>query len=341
MRKKRIYVAPSANRKDGYSNRYFPILKKELSAYFDVLEADNKPCLAQGLALLRNSMKADVFLLSFVETIAFQKLAFAQYLLAMLALRIMRLRGKEIIFIFHNPKPHKGENWMSKSLTGAQLMISKAVISHSAEAAALAREIVAANGGDPGKVSYVCHPVVVPEHLPEHPAHKEDNVLIWGNILPYKGVLEFVSSTAVRDAGLDVRIVGKCKDPELASRIQSAISGPSSTRFVFENRVAGFDELADLVSGSRRVVFPYLPGSVSSSGVLIDTVAMGGDPVGPAVGAFLDLAEEGVCSVYKSETEMVSLLKEDGNISPEARAKFIESHSWPAFAAMINDLSLA
>ena len=68
---------------------------------------------------------------------------------------------------------------------------------------------------------------------------------------------------------------------------------------------------------------------------------MGGDPVGPAVGAFLDLAEEGVCSVYQSETEMVSLLKEDGNISPEARAKFIESHSWPAFAAMINDLSLA
>ena len=341
MRRKRIYVAPSANRKDGYSNRYFPILKKELSAYFDVLEADDKPCLAQGLAMLVNSFKADVFLLSFVETVAFQELAFAQYLLSMAALRIMRLRGKEIVFIFHNPKPHKGENWMSKSLTLTQIRLSKAVISHSAEAASLAREIVASEGGDPGKVRYVCHPVVVPENLPDCSAASNDTVLIWGNILPYKGVLEFVSSRVVRDAGLNVRIVGKCLDPELSARIESAVDQPSESRFVFENRSAGFDELAGLISGSRKVVFPYLPGSVSSSGVLIDTVAMGGNPVGPAVGAFLDLADEGVCSVFRSDEEMVSLLKEKGDIPAQVRRRFVESHSWPAFAALVRDISMA
>ena len=70
-----IYVAPSAKRGTGYSNRYFCRLKKALSRYFKVLEADNRPCLMQGTALVFNSLRADVFLLSFVENIAFHKLA--------------------------------------------------------------------------------------------------------------------------------------------------------------------------------------------------------------------------------------------------------------------------
>ena len=341
MSRKKIYVAPSANRKEGYSNRYFVVLKRELAAYFDVLEEDNKPCLAQGLALLANSFKADVFLLSFVETVAFQKLAFFQYLLAMAAMAVMRLRGKEILFIFHNPRPHKGENWMSKSLTKTQLKRSRAVISHSNEAADLAREIVSGMGEDPSKVCYTCHPVMVTDTLPALSEARDDTVLIWGNILPYKGVLEFASSQVVRDAGLNVRIVGKCKDPVLSAKIEEAVDQLSATRFTFENRSAGFDELAGIISRSRWVVFPYLPGSVSSSGVLIDTIAMGGNPLGPAVGAFLDLEKEGVCSVYKSVEEMVALLLGDRSIPEEKRRLFIESNSWPVFAAMVRDLALA
>ena len=42
MRKK-IYVSPSANRKNGYPNRYFVFLKENLAEYFDVLDADNEP----------------------------------------------------------------------------------------------------------------------------------------------------------------------------------------------------------------------------------------------------------------------------------------------------------
>ncbi len=86
MRKK-IYVSPSANRKNGYPNRYFVFLKENLAEYFDVLDADNEPYLTQGWALLKHSFKADIFLLSFVETIAFHKLAFAQYLMVRLTIQ--------------------------------------------------------------------------------------------------------------------------------------------------------------------------------------------------------------------------------------------------------------
>ena len=334
--KPKIYVAPSANRKNGLPNRYFRILKEELTPFFDVLEADNPPCLMQGLALIRNSLRADVCLLSFVETIPFHKLGFIQYLMAMLSLCIMKLRKCMVMFVFHNPRPHQGENWMTRNLIRRQLTLSEAVISHSKECAALAREMLGAYGKDASSVHYICHPLYDTREVVE--VEKSDEVLIWGNILPYKGVLEFVSSEAVRNAGLKVRIVGQCKDADLDLGIRKAISISSATSFVYENRSPGFPELSKLIPASRWVVFPYLPGSISSSGVLMDTVSMGGNPIGPAVGAFLDLEEEGMCAVYRSEEEMVGLLKSDGSILSAGREAFMKRNSWHSFAEFISKL---
>ena len=334
--KPKIYVAPSANRKNGLPNRYFRILKEELSRYFDVLEADGRPCLMQGLALLRNSIKADICLLSFVETVPFHKLGFIQYLMAMLSLRVLRLRGRGIVFIFHNPRPHQGENWMTRRLILRQLVFSDAVISHSKECAALARERLLSLGKDPSVVHYICHPLYDSGEVKN--VRKNDEVLIWGNILPYKGVLEFVSSKAVRDAGLKVRIVGQCEDPVLDSGIRDTIAIPSATGFSYENRAPGFEELSELIPSSRWVVFPYIPGSVSGSGVLMDTVSMGGNPVGPAVGAFLDLNEEGMCAVYRSEEEMVRILKSDRRVPDAERVAFMRRNSWHSYAGFISKI---
>ena len=387
--KRRIYVSPSANRKSGYPNWYFVVLKENLGEYFDVLDSGNEPYLTQGWALLKHSFKADIFLLSFVETIAFHKLAFIQYLMVRLSFLVMRLRRGRIVFIFHNPRPHKGENWMSRSLTRMQLTQSCLVVSHSCETAAFARALLSEYGCSPDKVRYICHPIVDPSASVGGvsgcasagagssvsaaegassfgasaagiaSATPSDEVLIWGNILPYKGVLEFVSSPAVRAAGLKVRIVGRCKDASLASAIEKAIGqcdagqaaeGSTSadvsdylhrTRIVFENRAADFEELAVLIRSSRHVLFPYLPGSVSSSGVLMDTLSMGGNPVGPAIGAFADLARENVCDVYGSEAEMIEILKSDRRVNSETLRDFISRNSWQAYAKFFADFFAA
>ena len=332
MRRK-IYVAPSANRKGGYPNPYFIHLKKELASYFEVLDSENKPRLSQGLTLLRYSFSADVFLLSFVETIAFHKLAFIQYLAAMLSLLIMKLRRREVIFIFHNPRPHKGENWMSRSLTMRMLRQSVLVLSHSTDTAAYAKSLISNFGGDPAKVKYVCHPMVATD-VPA-PDMSSDRILIWGNVLPYKGVLELVSCPEIRDAGLDVHIVGRCSDASLSASIEQGVSRPSATHFLFENRSASFEELRSLIPSSKYVVFPYLPGSVSGSGVLMDTIAMGGEPVGPSFGAFADLASENVCHIYHSIPELVTILKSPKRLNQNDIRHFIARNSWPAFAEMI------
>ena len=381
--KRRIYVSPSANRKSGYPNRYFVVLKENLSEYFDVLDSGNEPYLTQGWALLKHSFKADIFLLSFVETIAFHKLAFIQYLMVRLSFWVMRLRRGKIVFIFHNPRPHKGENWMSRSLTRLQLTRACLVVSHSCETASFARALLSEYACSPDKVRYICHPIVDPSAsaaaasgngcqagsdssvaaaegtssstalgasasaagLVSAPAstafNASDEVLIWGNILPYKGVLEFVSSPAVRSAGLKVRIVGRCKDASLAIAIEKAVAQCNGSTIIFENRAADFEELATLIRSSRHVLFPYLPGSVSSSGVLMDTLSMGGNPVAPAIGAFADLARENVCQVYGSEAEMIEILKSDRRINPETLRSFISRNSWQAYAKFFADFFAA
>ena len=328
-----IYVAPSAKRGTGYPNRYFCRLKEVLSIHFKVLEADNRPCLMQGTALVFNSLRADVFLLSFVETIAFHKLAWFQQWLAHAALRIMKIRRRKIIFIFHNPRPHKGETPISRRLTDAQLRQADVVIAHSQEAATVARLRLAVLAEDPGKVCYIAHPVT-PFTGQAAPAVAPFDILIWGDILPYKGVLEFVREPALAESGLLVRIIGRCADPVYARELEVSLPAGVS----FENRRAPFEELASLSKAARYVLFPYLPGSVSSSGVLMDTLALGGTPVGPAVGAFADLAEEGLCLTYSSVEELFAILSGKQEINPARRTAFIRNHSWEAFAKTISQL---
>ena len=240
---------------------------------------------------------------------------------------------RKIIFIFHNPRPHKGETPISRRLTDAQLRQADVVIAHSQEAATVARLRLAVLAEDPGKVCYIAHPVT-PFTGQAAPAVAPFDILIWGDILPYKGVLEFVREPALAESGLCVRIIGRCADPVYARELESSLPAGVS----FENRRAPFEELASLSKAARYVLFPYLPGSVSSSGVLMDTLALGGTPVGPAVGAFADLAEEGLCLTYSSVEELFAILSGKQEIDTARRTAFIRNHSWEVFAKTISQL---
>jgi len=328
--KQKVYVSPSAVRGKGYSNRYFYMLKEHLSEFAQVLEADNAPCRAQSLRLLKHAFKADVFILSFVENIPFHKLGFLQYLITRFSLWIMRLRKRKLIFIYHNIHPYLGENWMTRSLMNLQLKHSCKVFTHSKQVADFARRQLSEMGEDTTKVQFFCHPV--PDGvLPRKMEQPKRDVLIWGQILPYKGVREFVSSSSVQNSGLKVLVMGSCPDERLANGIKKAVEGHDN--LTFENRRADFSEIEKAVVESRYVLFPYRPGSIASSGVLIDTVAMGGNPVGPNVGAFKDLAEEGVCLTYTDKPSMLELLKSDKQIDWDARKEFLSNNSWRSFAS--------
>lgn len=331
----KIYVSPSSKRGVGYTNRYFYYLKESLSKYYSVLEADNKPCSLQGLSLLRNAFRADIFLLSQVEAISFQRFGLFQFCLAVLSIKIMRLRRKRIAFILHYIHPHQGENFFTKALTKIQLRDACLVITHSRHATKYAIRELHFFGMDAEKVKYICRPIRPGNATPELPKwEKEDtiyDVLIWGEILPYKGISEFVSDPMIEKSGLKVKIVGDCGKAELTKKL-------TDSWVSFENRRAGFPELYWYCTHSRFVLFPYLVGSISSSGVLMDTIAMNGTPIGPAIGAFKDLAEERVCVTYNSIKEMVDILTDKKQIEPvtqAARDEFISRNSWENYAEFL------
>lgn len=306
----------------GYPNPYCQHFRDALSQHYKVVYDRRLPNLFGTLPLLLNALHCDQFFVNWLENIGYMHLAPLQYCVARIALWIIRKRGKRIVWIMHNIHPHQGENRMSRSMQQVLFEQSDLIVAHSKEAAAFARD----KAGD--KVRYICHPVGDETAAPLCPVEgTKTDVLIWGTILPYKGIVEFLSLPFVRKNSLRVQIVGRCTDAVLSRQIE----GLCNDSVTFRNTNAPSAELRQLCQNARWVLFPYIGDCVSSSGSLIDTIVWGGNPLGPARGAFRDLAEEGVCHVYKDYGQLAELLASEPQPAEDKRRDFVNRNGWPSF----------
>lgn len=324
--KMKLFYYPPASHK-GYSNPYSIHYKKALEQYFYVLDKDNKPAKVLSWSFFKNSFIADVFIVNWLESICFLRLGYIQYLLVRIGLTVIRWRKKPIIWMFHNIHPHQGDNRCSRKIQNVLFNQSQLIVSHSQEAAEYAHQ----KAGN--KVIYKCHPVSAISVKPFRGKVEPCDVLIWGAILPYKGIYEFISNANVRKNNLRIRIIGRCSDNELCKRIESQCNN----EITFENRRIDFDELAVCIAKSQYVLFPYIGDCVSSSGALIDTLTLGGTPIGPNVGAFRDLEDEGMCITYSNYKELINILKMKPKLyDKEAVNNFITQNSWENFSKLLN-----
>ena len=322
---KSLYFFPSCP-KEGYVNPYCNNYKKSLSKYFNVAELDNPKTPMKSLTLLLFSFKADVFVLNWIENAFVWKLGFLQFFLVVLSLFIIKLRNKKIVWMYHNISPHEGKSFCSEFIMKFLFKNASIIISHSK----LAEKIACNFARCP--VRYLCHPVCIP--VVNECKHKlaDCEIIVWGSILPYKGIAEFLENAAPK-ISKNILIIGKCSDSRLEQRIKKSIR----SNITFVNRYAPYEEIAAYVKKAEYVLFPYNKDSVSSSGALMDTIAMGGGiPIGPNTGAFCDLAEEGVCLTYESYEELISIL----NTPPPHKDMndFIEKNTWENFAMQFNKL---
>ena len=90
---------------------------------------------------------------------------------------------------------------MFTSLTGCTM-----IVSHSQEAAEYARNHAKC------MVEYKCHPIESINVDAWTTIIEPFDVFIWGSILPYKGVLEFVSLPKIQSSNLRIKRIGSCKD---------------------------------------------------------------------------------------------------------------------------------
>ena len=132
-------------------------------------------------------------------------------------------------------------------------------------------------------------------------------------------------------------IIGYCADKTLKEKIKIHCS----ESVIFENRRADYNEIAARCKKSKFVLFPYIGDSISSSGALMDTIQMGGTPIGPNRGAFADLAKVGCCITYDKIEEVFDLVCStninDKILTNEKRDVFIRNNSWSSFASWLFD----
>ena len=321
---KTIYYFPPAS-KNGYSNPYSIHYKKILQQYFNVLDNENHPSKMMSWSFLKNTFRADIFILNWLESISFLRFGFIQFLIVLIGLNIIQWRKKTIVWMFHNIHPHQGCNKYSRKIQQILFKQAKLIISHSQEAAQYAKSKTK------NEVIYKCHPIMPILVNTFNGKVEASDLLIWGTVLPYKGIYEFISNTKIQKSKLRIRIIGCCSDKELCTNIKSQCND----LITFENRRIDFDELSVCIAKSHYVLFPYIGDCVSSSGALIDTIVLGGTPIGPHFGAFKDLNEEGVCFTYADYDELLNILKNNHKIKENLRIEFLKNNSWENFVKFV------
>ena len=320
----RLFIYPTGGKGPASSNPYIKNLKASMAQHFVLIEPKYRVKLPRMLVFLLNSFKADVYVLNWIEDSAAERGGLIGALMSLLGLFIVKIRKAKIIWIFHNIHSHAGETKWSLRFRNFLFKHSSLIIAHSQEAKDYAKR----QSNCP--VYFRPHPMKVIDYGCYQSEVDDCDFFYWSTILPYKGVVEFLSEPQCTSSGKKIILIGKCKDEDLSNKIKARVS----QNIRYENRNADFCEVAAYCRKSKYVIFPYVGDSISSSGVLMDTLLLGGTPVGPNKGAFADLAGVGCCITYNNIKEIFDLpTQEDDCIKLDKRNvdAFIKDNSWDAF----------
>lgn len=325
-----IYFYPPESRNVLGTNSYSENFRNSLLKNHNSIIRSNFASKLPGLNFLINSFRANSYIINWLENISFRSFGTIQAILSLLGLFVISIRKKKIIWMFHNIHPHQGESFWSLKIKDVLFKKSSTIIAHSIEAKQYAQKFAK------GTVIYRCHPLdkFIGKTGRTETFSKFD-FLLWGGIYDHKGILEFLQMTETQNSNANIFVVGQCKNEVLAKGISSLCN----EHIHFENRIASFEELTKLCAESRYILFTYIGDSISSSGVLMDTIRMGGTAIGPNRGAFADICEEGCCYTYNNILDVFEMLNEGKpSISSDKLKHYCINNSWDRFAKSINEL---
>jgi glycosyltransferase involved in cell wall biosynthesis len=306
-------------------NPYSINFMEALSLYCDVVNI-NSTANISILNLCKNIFNIDTIIFNWIENLGVRKAGKFQFILFLFAFFVLKIRRVKIIWVFHNIHPHQGESKISKWTKQIMYRHSHLIVTHSKEAA----KYLKAKTTCP--IAFYHHPLntnlVKKENITHHSLKKSIDLLIWGSIEPYKGILEFLKYLKDSNKKWKVKIAGKCTDSHYEKELKEYLSENIS----FENKKIPFCELKNLIDKSKYVIFPYLSSSVSSSGALMDTIVLGGNIIGPNKGAFNDLAKQNICNIYQRYDDISHIMSEEKPPTEKTIKGFIEENSWHVFS---------
>ena len=311
-------------------NRVNPYIANFIDALTEVgMEVTNPPHKNPLFSLLTQTGKSDYYIFHWLENVPDYKHGWLQFLAAIFLIGIVKMRGKKVVWFLHNKETHSsGKRRMKKALTRLICRKADCIITHASEGIQVTTDICPQAAG---KTHFLHHPTKnrlgkgQVTHTPQY------DLLVWGNISPYKGVKEFVAYCSEHTDPYRALIVGHCSDPQLWEELKSHCPD----RIHLENRTLSFEELAQQIQQVRYVLIPYAPESILSSGILMDSLSFGAPVIGPEVGSFLDYAHEPQLCVrtFRSFDDIRQILEEpQPETDREAYAHFLEEHNWKQFA---------
>lgn len=326
MQKAYIYPISSRAAKDLH-NPYLEHFMGSLKEKFHFLNSD-KPS-NKGIAdILKYLGEADTVFLHWPENIVDRKFGLFQAILLTVMIPVFRLRKISIVYVVHNKLSHSEKRRRIKSF------IARSLIQHSNFLVTHAREgvdFIQTFSRKPKRVFFFPHPIDKP---PAQLIREKDiDVLIWGNIAPYKGVHNFLLSLnkEVNHRPWNILIAGKVSSDEYYQELLQI--QPEGVSLL--NEFIDDDQLHDLISRSRIVLFPYHQDSILSSGAFAKSQAYPVVIIGPNCGAFKDFQDLDQVYTFDSFQEIKTLihkqLQHHNEVNPLESEKIASQYSWENF----------
>ncbi|MBK8805457.1 MAG: hypothetical protein IPO21_01920 [Bacteroidales bacterium] len=232
----------------------------------------------------------------------------------------------------HNKVSHSKTNIGLKTKIFKRLLQkADCIFTHSKEGIVYGKNIY-----DNAKIMYFPHPVSSAEFTVNSETVIKYDILIWGMMTPYKGVLEFVEYMQKKSIyNFKILIAGKF----ISENYFNSVKAFASDNITIINEFVEKNELLEYVSASKIILFTYDNSSVLSSGVLADSITFNAHIVGPNTGSFTDLAAEGIVHTYNSFDNLFPILTKlkEESYSSDNKISYLKSITWSSYGQFIND----
>lgn len=309
-----------------FPNPHYKSLNPYLKDLCQSTNAINKDELydANIVNLLKHLFDGNIYIFNWPENLIFRKFGYFQIILFLFCLVVLKIRRVKLVWIFHNISPHHGHTWATKEVYKVLFHWSNLIITHSQKALRYIREHTKVNS------VFIPHPFRR-RFCPTTDLNYQYDIIIWGSIYKYKGIIEFLKSKIKLNISFKILIIGKCNDADYDFEIQRFINKDVT----YQNRFVDKTELDTLILSSRYVVFPYLKDSISSSGALIDSILLGKTVIGPNVGAFQELSLAGLCYTFDDYSDIFEIINRRDKVNTDLIEKFVNENVWDISAKKI------
>jgi hypothetical protein len=249
-----------------------------------------------------------------------------QVVLFLMAIVLLKLSNKKIIWVLHNKHAHRGKNQLVKFIMYFMANCSNIVITHSYEGTTFFLEKYGPKCLS--KIHYIPHPVYNINII------KSQDIIwdyiIWGNIDRRKQIFEFLCfiDGSLFFSNKKILICGNCIDKEYEKQISNKLA----SNITFVNKFLTENELNNYISQSKHILFTYNPDSLLSSGALIYSLNFSKSIIGPSAGNFADL--KGIVACYHSFEEIPYIKTDECQINKLTK-EYIKNNTWEKFPKKI------